>query len=128
MQYPIDGLYRNVTITGVPVLLTALDSSNNPTVLGTVTTNPYYGTFSFSWTPPKEDTYSIIVSFAGDESYGSSSAGTSLSVGAAPTSSTPSQPQTEVPDYSMLLYGILVAVIVAIIIGLVAIALVLRKR
>ena len=126
MQYPIDGLYHNVTMTGVPVVLTAIDSSNNPTILGTVTTNPYYGTFSFAWTPTKEDSYTITASFAGDESYGSSSAATAISVGPAPT--TPEQPQTEVPDYSMLLYGILVAVVIAIIIGLVAIALVLRKR
>jgi hypothetical protein len=126
MQYPINGLYRNVTMTGVQVVLTAIDSNNNPTILGTVMTNPYYGTFSFTWTPTREDTYTITASFAGDESYGSSSAATAISIGPAPT--IPEQPQTEVPDYSMLLYGILVAVVIAIIIGLVAIALVLRKR
>jgi outer membrane protein assembly factor BamB len=126
MQLPINGLYHNITMTGVPVVLTALDSSNNPISIGTVTTNPYYGTFSFAWTPPKVDTYTITASFVGDDSYGSSSAATAVSFGQAPT--VPIQPQTQTPDYTMLLYGILVAVVIAIIIGLVAIALVLRKR
>jgi hypothetical protein len=36
--------------------------------------------------------------------------------------------QLQQPDYTMILYGILGAVVIAIIIGLVAVALVLRKR
>ena len=54
MQHPIDGLYHNETITGVPVILTAIDSNGTVTDIGTVTTNGYYGTFRYAWTPPKE--------------------------------------------------------------------------
>lgn len=128
MQRPIDGLYHNVTTTGVPVVLTAIDSTGAATEIGSTTTNGYYGTFGVAWTPAKEGTYTIVASFAGDESYGSSSAANSLTVGPAPTTpaSTSSTAQTvTTPDYSGLLYAILAAVIVAIVIGLVA---VFRKR
>lgn len=127
MQHPIDGIWHNITMTGVPVSLTAIDSKGTCTEIGTVTTNAYYGTFSFAWTPPNQDTYTIAASFAGDDSYGSSGAGTAVSVGAAPA--TPQTPQYPTPvDNTMLLYGILAAVVIAILIGLIAIALVLRKR
>jgi hypothetical protein len=127
IQSPIDGIAHNATITGVPVVLTAIGSDGSVVDLGTVTTNGYYGTFSKTWTPSKEGDYQVIAQFAGDDSYGSSSAGTSLSVG--PAVATPSTPEIPTPvDYSMLLYGILAAVVVAIVLALVAILVVLRKR
>jgi hypothetical protein len=77
-----------------------------------------------AWTPPKEDTYTITASFASDDSYGSSSAATGLSVGPAPE--TPSTPEIPTPvDNTMLLYGILALVVIAILIGIAAL---LRKR
>jgi outer membrane protein assembly factor BamB len=127
MQHPIDGLYHNETITGVPVILTAIGSDGTVTDIGTTTTNGYYGAFGYAWTPPKEDTYTIMASFAGDDSYGSSTAATFLLVGPAPASPTPTptvEPQPAA-DYTPLLYGILVAVVVAIVIGLLAL---FRKR
>jgi hypothetical protein len=125
-QYPINGLYRNETITGVPVILTAIGSDGTVTDIGTTTTNGYYGTFAYGWTPPKEGTYTIMASFAGDDSYGSSSAATGLLVGPAPASPTPTPtPPEAAPDNTPLLYGILVAVVIAIIIGLLAL---FRKR
>jgi hypothetical protein len=127
LQMPIDGLWHNETITGVPVLLTALGSDNSYYDLATVTSDGYYGTFEFAWTPPKEGTYKIIASFNGDDSYGSSSAATAVTVGPAPA---PIEipPTTEPVDYTMLLYGILAAVIIAVIASLAALAIVLRKR
>jgi hypothetical protein len=80
MQHPIDGLYHNETITGVTVYLTAIDSDNNVYDLGTVTSNGYYGTFGYAWTPSEEGLYEIIASFMGDDSYGSSVASTYISV------------------------------------------------
>jgi len=85
LQLPMDGIWHNETITGVPVYLTAIDSDNNVYDLGTVTTNGYYGIFSYAWTPPKEDVYTIMASFMGDDSYGSSSAATAVNVGPAPS-------------------------------------------
>jgi hypothetical protein len=78
MQMPIDGLWHNETITGVPVILTAIASDGTVTDIGTVTTNGYYGTFSQAWAPPAEGTYTILASFNGDDSYGSSSAATPI--------------------------------------------------
>jgi hypothetical protein len=129
MQHPVDGLYHNETITGVPVLLTAIGSKGNVISIGTTTTNGYYGTFGMAWTPPDEDTYTIMASFAGDDSYGSSSTGTSLVVTPAPASPTPTAtPPEAAPDNTGLIYATLAAVIVAIIIGIVAVLVGLRKR
>jgi hypothetical protein len=127
MQHPINGIWHNETITGVPVMLTAIGSDGSVTDIGTTTTNGYYGSFGYSWSPPKADTYTIIASFNGDDSYGSSSAATAVSVGPAPV--TPSIPEiTQPPDNTTLLYGILAAVAVAIVLALVAIIAIFRKR
>jgi hypothetical protein len=126
MQHPIDGLYHNETITGVPVILTAIGSDGTVIDIGSTTTNGYYGTFSMAWTPPKEDTYTIMASFAGDDSYGSSSAATGLSVGPAPASPTPTpEPPQAAPDSIPYIIGIGIAIIIAV---AVATILILRKR
>ena len=124
---PLNGIYGNETITGVPVVLTAIGSDGSVIDIGTTTTNGYYGTFSYVWTPPNEGMYTITASFAADDSYGSSSAATGLSVGPAVEPITfPEQP---VPvDNTMLLYGILAAVVIAIILAIAAIFIVLQKR
>jgi len=115
-QMPMNGIYGNATITGVPVTLTACKDDGKVIDLGTVTTNGYYGTFSFAWTPPEEGTYTIIASFAGDDSYGSSAAATAITVGPAPP--TPETPEIPTPiDYTPTLAALTVAVIIAIIIG-----------
>jgi outer membrane protein assembly factor BamB len=125
MQQPIDGLLHNVTMTGVPVSLTAIDSNNNYVNIGTVTTSAYYGTFEMAWTPPAEGTYKIVASFTGDDSYGSSGASTAISVGPAPTQVT--IPEQIVPyDYTMTLIGGFLAVIIAI--AIVGVLVVFRKK
>jgi hypothetical protein len=130
LQMPITGLWGNETLTGVPVILTAIGSDGAVYDLGSVTTNGYYGTFKYAWTPPKEDTYDILASFAADDSYGSSGAATAVTVGPAPE--TPSDGDgggaETAPDNTMLLYGIMAAVIVAIVIGLAALLVGLRKK
>jgi hypothetical protein len=127
LQYPVNGLWQNETAVGVPVTLTAIGSDGSVYNLGSVTTNGYYGTYAFTWTPPKADSYTITASFAGDDSYGSSSAGTDLTVGVAPATATP-QPTaaaTVLPPIEMYFAASTIAIIIAIaIIGL----LILRKR
>ncbi len=86
MQMPIDGIKGDEVITGVPVALTAIDEDGSAIDIGTVITDGYSGTFGHAWTPTAEGTYKIIASFAGDESYGSSSATTWVTVGPAPSS------------------------------------------
>jgi hypothetical protein len=127
LAYPIDGIWHNETLTGVPVTLSALDSNGTYISIGTTTTNGYYGTFSMAWTPPKQDTYTIIANFCGDDSYGSSGAATSVTVGPAPKEVV-IPPTTEPVDNTSLIYGVLAAVIIAIIIGAIAVLLALRKR
>ncbi len=112
-QMPLDGLWHNETIAGVPVTLTAIDETGAVLDLGTATTDGYYGTFSKTWTPPNEGRYEIIAYFAGDDSYGSSGAATSVSVGPAPTAITIPQ-QIVPPDYTMTLIVGFVAVLIAV--------------
>jgi hypothetical protein len=98
MGLPIDGVGHDETITGVPVTLTAVDSDGSSYNIGTVTTTGYHGTFGKAWTPPKQDTYEIVASFEGDDSYGSSSASTFVTVGPAPSAATPeTEPPTTAP-------------------------------
>ncbi len=122
---PLDGIYHNETITGVPVSLTAIGQDGSVIDLGSVTTNGYYGTFSKEWTPPNEGKYEIIASFAADDSYGSSAASTAISVGPATQPITiPEQPTP--PDYTMTIIGTGIAVIIAV--AIVGALLMLRKR
>jgi outer membrane protein assembly factor BamB len=112
-QMPIDGLWHNETITGVPVTLTALGSDGSSTNIGTVTTDGYYGTFSKTWTPSAEGDYKIISSFAGDDSYGSSGAATAVSVGPAPAAIQFPE-QTTPADYTMTIVGVGIAIMVVV--------------
>jgi hypothetical protein len=127
MQQSIKGISGTATIIGVPVTLTALGSDGSVYDLGSVTSNGYYGTFAYAWNPPKEDTYTIIASFAADDSYGSSNAATSVTVGPAPA--TINIPEVTTPvDNTNLLYGMFTAIIAAIVIGLAALIGVFRKK
>jgi PQQ-like domain len=124
MQHPIDGLDHNVMMTGVPVTLTAIDTSGEVTPIGTTTTNAYYGTFGYEWLPPKQGKYTITATFAGDYSYGSSGAATDVSVGPAPAEITIPE-QIVPPDYTMTIVGAAIAVIVAVALATV---LILKKK
>jgi hypothetical protein len=124
---PHGGIWNNETITGVPVILTAIGSDGTVIDLGTATTNGYSGEFDKAWTPPKEDNYQIIASFAGDDSYGSSMSTTAVSVGPAPEKIT--LPEQAVPiDYTMTIIGVGIAMIIAVIIAVAIAVLILRKR
>ena len=128
MQIPIGGIWGNATMTGVPVTLTAMDTDGNAIDIGTATTEAYYGTFSFAWTPDNPGTYTIIASFGGDDSYGSSGASTAIVVGSgaettAPTSTSNTEPTND--TMMTITIGMGIAIIVAIAIATV---LILRKH
>ncbi|HJW65408.1 MAG TPA: hypothetical protein VJ507_01365, partial [Candidatus Bathyarchaeia archaeon] len=108
------------------VQLTALGSDGSAIDLGTVTSDES-GQYAKAWTPSSEGLYKIYATFAGSESYWSSWAETSVSVGPAQETDN-TQPPAAAPDNTMLLYGILVAVVVAILIGLAALLSVFRKH
>jgi hypothetical protein len=100
-QRSIGGLNGDAIITGVPVTITAVGSDGTYVDIGTTTSNGYYGNFGIVWTPKKEGTYEIVASFAGDESYGSSAAATTIVVGPALSPSVPvepEQPEPEIPE------------------------------
>ena len=113
LQMPQGGVWKNETITGVPVTLTAIGSDGSVVDLGTVTTNGYYGTFYKEWTAPAEGAYEIIASFAGDDSYGSSAASTAVSISPAPAEITIPE-QIVPPDYTMTIIAAAVAIIIAV--------------
>ena len=127
MQYPIDGIHHNVTMTGVPVTLTALDSNGNSINIGIAITDAYYGTFSKTWTPQTEGDYKIIASFAGDDSYGSSGAATALTVAQAPTTTT-AAPVQSAPDNTMVIIASALAVIIAVAVVGALLMIALKKR
>jgi hypothetical protein len=118
LQQPIAGIWNNETIKGVPVSLDAVDPNGNPEHIDIVTSEGYSGTFASTWEPKIAGQYTVTATFMGDDSYGSSFATTYVSVSEAPPATATPEPK-EAPDYSALLYGILVAVIIAIVIGLV---------
>ncbi|MFC1488198.1 PQQ-binding-like beta-propeller repeat protein, partial [Thermoproteota archaeon] len=95
LQRPIDGIWGTEMITGVPVMLTAIDQDNNYFDIGTTTTDGYYGTFTQVWTAPEEGTYKIIASFEGSDSYGSSAAASAVVVGPEASSGGSIEPEPE---------------------------------
>jgi hypothetical protein len=125
MGMPINGVWNNETITGVPVTLTALDSNGNSQNIGTIITDGYYGTFTNTWTPPIQGDYKIIASFAGDDSYSSSSASTSMTVGLPSSPSVTPQVLQSIPDYTMTFIAGVIAIIIALAIATLVI---LRKK
>lgn len=85
MQRPIPA-----EVKGVSVELYAIYPDGSYNYIGTATTEPMAGgIFSFAWAPPKEGMYTIIAVFKGDESYGSSQAGTKLLAVSAPEAPAP---------------------------------------
>ena len=126
MEFVYEQQQCPANIDGVPVLLQYVSSSGAVTDITTVTSDPL-GNFEYLWTPPTTDTYKVLATFLGSESYYLSYAQTALGVTAAPSTNGGGGTEAQ-PDNSMLLYGILIAVIIAIIIGLAALIAVFQKR
>ena len=124
MQKPIDGIYHNVTVTGVPVSIDAVDPNGNYVHIATVASD-VSGTFGYTWAPDISGQYKVTASFMGDNSYGSSWAQTYVAVTEAPVV-TPAATQTPItmPPIETYIAGSTIAIIVAIAI----VGLFLRKR
>jgi hypothetical protein len=123
-QLPVDGIYHNITITGVPVSIDAVDPNGNAVHLGD-TVSDMSGTYVFVWQPTLEGQYTITATFMGSNSYGSSYASTGAVVAAA-TESTPAPTQTPIamPPFEMYIAASTIAIIIAVVV----VALVFRKR
>jgi hypothetical protein len=115
---------------GVPVTLTAVSSSTGTTInLGTTTSNDK-GIYGFQWTPTTPGLYTIYATFAGSNSYYSSSAATYATVSIAPTASPTPTPVSisGLATTSSILTYIIIAVIVMVIAIAIATVLLLRRH
>ncbi|MCJ7561029.1 PQQ-binding-like beta-propeller repeat protein [Candidatus Bathyarchaeota archaeon] len=121
-QHPIPA-----NVTGVPVSLDAIDPNGNYVHIGTVTSDAYTGMFKKMWTPEVPGEYTVIATFMGDESYGSSYAETAVSVVEAPEA-TPEPEPAAAPDNTPLFYAITAAAVAIIIAVAIATVLTPRKR
>lgn len=128
MQQPIDGLHHNVTVTGVPVSIDAVDPNSNYVHIGN-TISDETGSFGYAWTPTVAGQYKITASFAGDDSYGSSWADTYAIVAQVPSASaTPAQAQAAT-DYTMTIIAAAIGIGIVVVISVaIATMLILRKR
>jgi outer membrane protein assembly factor BamB len=101
---------------GVQVWLTAVDSDGNYIDIGS-TTSSMDGTYGLAWTPPEEGTYKIVASFMGSNSYWESCDTTYLSVGPAPSTGGPIEPEPEPIPLITTEVAIIAAVAVIAVIG-----------
>jgi hypothetical protein len=131
MQYPIDGIYHNITISGVPVSIDAVDPSGAFVHIAAVTSDGPTGNFGYSWTPTTPGQWKITATFAGDDSYGSSWASTYATVNQAPTATaTPTSTagaSNLATTSDLITYVVAVGIAIIIAIAIVG-ALILRKH
>ena len=111
---------------GVEVSLDVIDSNGNFRNIGT-TTSDMTGTFGYMWTPDIPGQYTVIATFAGSESYGSSYAQTYMGVVEAPIP-TPSPDPTPAPMTDTYVLGMGAAGLVAIVLIGLLILMMLRKK
>jgi hypothetical protein len=127
LQMPVDGIYHNITITGVPVSIDVVDPNGNSQHIADVTSD-MSGTFSYMWQPENAGKYTVMATFMGSNAYGSSYAETAIGVVEAPAASpTPTAISFDAinNNVTMTIIAGVIAIIVAVaIVGL----LVLRKK
>jgi PQQ-like domain len=121
MQQPLPA-----NTTGIPVIISVVDSNGNHRIIGSATTD-INGKFNYMWTPDITGTYTLMATFSGSESYYSSSAETAFGVTEAPTTPTPQPTQAASMSDLYFVPGI-IGIIVAIIVVGAVITLALRKR
>ena len=111
-------------VKGVSVSLDTLDPNNNFVHIATVTSD-MSGTFSYMWQPEVPGKYTVMATFMGDDSYGSSYAETAVGVVETPPATPTPEPPQAPPDYTWTIIGTGIAMIIAVaVVGL----LILRKR
>jgi hypothetical protein len=128
MEYIHTQTAKPTDANGVTVTLTALDPNNNYIYIGEATSNSD-GAYGFAWAPEVPGLYRVTATFAGTDSYGSSSATTYMSAIYPPDTSTPEP--TKVPLSTADLYfvpAIASLSVLIVIIGVVLAILVTKKR
>jgi len=126
MEYIYMQKLKPADAKGVEVSIDVIDSNGNYRNIGTATSD-MSGTFGYMWTPDIPGQYTVMATFAGSESYGSSYAQTYLGVVDAPDA-TPPPEATPAPMTDTYVLGMGAAGLVAIIaIGLVLIMMMRKK-
>jgi hypothetical protein len=127
MEYLHMQAVRHSNITGVPVTLNVIDANGNYRQIGKVTSDSD-GFFNYQWTPDIPGMYTVIASFAGSESYGSSHGETAFFAATPPATPTP----TPVPLQSMADLYFIPAIaglfVLVIVVAIVLALLMLRKQ
>jgi hypothetical protein len=104
--------------TGVPVKLQAISSDGATTDLGTVTSDSY-GLFKKMWNPQNAGEYTIVATFQGTNSYGSSYSETAIGV--------ESTSDAHEGTVSNEVYYVIIALIIILILAI-AVLLLLRRH
>ena len=121
-------LYMNkpmpINATGVTVHLQAMKSDGTVIDITHVTTD-IMGHYEYIWCPPAEDTYKILATFEGSNSYWTSSGQCALgAIAVLPTAS----PPAAAPDNTPIFAGIIAAVVIAILIGILNLIMLRRRK
>jgi hypothetical protein len=127
MEYLYMQMPKPTNATGVPVTLSYIDSNNNTFTIGQTTTD-INGHYSYLFTPNIEGPYTIIASFAGSNSYFSSTAQTPVTfMNAAKATPTAGSPAPSMADQYFLPMSIAIIVLI-VVVGAVLALLLVRKR
>ncbi len=126
MEYVYMQKPRPRDVTGVPVVLSVLDSNGNYREIGRVVSNSD-GFYTLNWKPDIEGQYTVFAEFGGSESYWPSRAVTSFAVD--PVPAVPAEPEPAPPSISDTYFLPVVAgFAVAFIIVIVLLAMLLIKK
>ncbi len=126
MEYVYMQQPKPTNTTGVPVIISVLDSNGNYRQIGT-TTSDAAGFYSFEWTPDITGKYTVTAAFAGSESYWPTSVETSFAVDSAAVTASPI-PAVVLPPTEMYIAAGVIAIIIAIAIVGVVLLMAIRKR
>jgi hypothetical protein len=96
MEYLYQQQPKPTDAVGVQVHLTAVDPNGNTQDIGNATSDAM-GLYKIMWTPPVPGAYTIVATFAGSDSYYSSSAETALGVSETSAAPSTSPSQTAIP-------------------------------
>ena len=129
MEYVYMQQEKPTNVTGVPVSINVIDGNGNFRTIGT-TTSDANGYFSYQWTPDITGKYTVVATFAGSESYYSSTSEASFAVDPASTTSATAQPveQLTLSSVGMYIVAAAVAIIIVIVIIGAVLLMTLRKR
>jgi hypothetical protein len=112
--------------TGVPVVISVVDSNGNFRTIGTAATDAS-GMFTYAWSPDIEGAYIVIATFAGTNSYYGSQAESSFYAVAAPATATPAPSAVPSMADQYFIPAVAALAILIVVVG-VALMLVLRKH